>query len=83
MTTNSPCDTFAQWAEHADTRIQAAGLKLKASWCREAYELPALRPLTAFVARAVNERWPDPATAGAMLHDLHTLAAYIGDLEAR
>ncbi len=83
MTTEFPCETFDRWAEHADSRIQATGLKLKATWCKEAAAVPALLPLTSFVARAVNEHWPDPATAGAMLHELGQLAAFIKTLEAR
>ena len=82
MTDKFPCETFDRWAEHADGRIQAAGMRLKSTWCKEAAAIPALIPLTSFVARAMNEHWPDPATAGAMLHELSQLAALIGTLQA-
>ena len=81
--TPTPCETFRTWEQHPDNRIAEAGARLRVQWCKKALAIPVLIPLTGFVIRAWREHWPDPATSGALLYDVWTLANYLRSLETR
>jgi hypothetical protein len=77
--------TTAQYRPQIDQaeRIAQAGARLRTQWLENALIVPKLAPLTFFVARAHREHWPDPATAGAAVYDLNSLAEYIKALQER